>query len=169
VTDATPNLFQKVIQRFASLRPVAAVFRHVFHHVDRAVARLFRGRTLSGLLAGVPNILLTTTGARSGESRTVPLVGVPVAGGRTAIVGTRWGSEHDPAWSHNLTANPRAVVQRGEQRLDVLARRVAAGPEYDTIMGRADDVYVGFARYRARITRRTVPIYVLEPVATANA
>jgi deazaflavin-dependent oxidoreductase (nitroreductase family) len=161
----TPNRFQRTIQHIASLRPVAAVFRHTFHHVDRWSLGPLRGRTLSGVLAGVPNNMLTTTGARTGRSRTVPLIGLPVAGGGTAIVGTRWGSEHHPGWYHNLTSDPRALVQRGADRIEVVARRVPVGGEYDAIMRQADAVYVGFPRYRRRISGRAVRVFVLEPVS----
>ena len=160
-TVATPNLAQRTIQHVASLRPVAAVFRHTFHHVDRWVLGVLRGRTLSGVLAGVPNIMLTTTGAKSGSPRTVPLVGVPLDGDDIAIIGTRWGSQHDPGWSHNLTAHPRADMERDGEHVDVTARRVPPGDEYDAIMCRADEVYVGFAKYRRRITHREVPVFVL--------
>jgi deazaflavin-dependent oxidoreductase (nitroreductase family) len=161
-TVRTPNRVQRVMQHIASLRPVAAVFRHTFHHIDRWGLGLLRGRTLSSVLAGVPNILLTTTGAQTGRPRTVPLVGVPLDGGATALVGTRWGSEHNPGWSYNLMKEPRAVVERDGQRFDVVARRVVDGDEYAAIMRRADQVYVGFAKYRRRITRRDVPVFVLE-------
>ena len=164
MTAATPNVLQRMIQHIASLRPVAAIFRHTFHHVDRVAVRVFGGRTLSGILAGVPNIMLTTTGARSGEPRTVPLVGVPLASGDLAIVGTRWGSQHDPGWSHNLTAEPHAVVERDGRRDAVTARRVTDRDEYDAILRRADEVYVGFAKYRRRISRRTVPVFLLTRV-----
>jgi deazaflavin-dependent oxidoreductase (nitroreductase family) len=150
-----------MIQRIASLRPVAAVFRHTFHHIDRWGLAALRGRTLSGVLAGVPNIMLTTTGAKSGKARTVPLVGVPLDAGAIAVIGTRWGSQHNPGWSYNLANDPRAVVERGGTRIEVAARRVEDPDEYDAIMRRADDVYVGFAKYRRRISRRTVPIFVL--------
>jgi len=68
----TANPVQRVMQWFASLRPVAFVFRHTFHLVDRALLRPLRGRTLSSVVAGIPNIMLTTTGARTGQRRTVP-------------------------------------------------------------------------------------------------
>jgi deazaflavin-dependent oxidoreductase (nitroreductase family) len=120
-------------------------------------------------LAGVPDVLLTTTGARSGEPRTVPLVGLSRSDGATAIVGTRWGSQHNPGWFYNLTKDPRAVVQCGEEQVEVVARRVVDDGEYDEIMRQADAVYVGFARYRRRISRRAVPIFVLQPQATVAA
>jgi deazaflavin-dependent oxidoreductase (nitroreductase family) len=157
-----PNHVQRMMQHIASLRPVAAVFRHTFHHIDRWGLGILRGRTLSSVIAGVPNIMLTTTGAKTGKLRTVPLVGVPVEGGRIAVVGTRWGSEHNPGWSYNLTEDPHAVVERDGERIEVVARRVLDRDEYDAIMCRADEVYVGFPKYRRRISRRAVPVFVLE-------
>ena len=75
-----PNAVQRTMQRIASLRPVAFVFRHTFHHIDRAAVGVLGGRTVSGIVAGVPNVMLTSTGARTGRPRTVPLVGIDVRG-----------------------------------------------------------------------------------------
>jgi len=161
-----PNAVQRTMQRLASLRPVAFVFRHTFHHIDRAAVGLLRGRTVSGIVAGVPNIMLTSTGAHTGRHRTVPLVGIDVAGG-VAIVGTRFGSPHHPGWYHNLLADPRAVMVRRDEAVDVVARPVVPGAEYDAIMSAADRVYSGFPAYRRRISARTIPVFVLQPVPAA--
>lgn len=167
MTSSGPTRFQRGFQRFASLRPVAFAFRHTAHHLDRATARLFKGRILSNWLAGLPNILLTTTGARSGEQRTVPLVGIEVAGS-LAVVGTRFGSDQHPGWYHNLLADPRATIEVHGERSDVTARLVPDGPEYDRIMATADTVYAGYALYRQRITARRIPIFVLDPRSEAS-
>jgi deazaflavin-dependent oxidoreductase (nitroreductase family) len=127
-----------------------------------------RRRGLSSVLGGVPEILLTTTGARTGRQRTVPLVGIDLSDGTTAIVGTRWGAQHEPGWSHNLTANPYAKIEHPGQGHTVVARRVPPGAEYDAIMSVADKMYLGFARYRPRITQREIPIYVLKPAPAAD-
>lgn len=158
---AGPNAFQRGFQRFASLRPVAWLFRHSAHHLDRATAKLTGGRTLSSMLAGIPEIMLTTTGARSGEPRTVPLVGLNVDGD-IAIVGTRFGSEQHPGWYHNLMKDPHAEVEVNGTRTPVVARSVPDGPEYDRIMALADSVYAGYAKYRVRIKGRRIPVFVLE-------
>ena len=159
---AQPNAFQKGFQRFASLPPVAWAFRHTAHHLDRVAVKVFKGRTVSGMLAGIPNIMLTTTGAKSGEPRTVPLVGLPVGDG-LAIIGTRFGSDQHPGWYHNLSKDPHAVVEQNGRRTEVVARRVPPGDEYDSIMAQADTVYAGYAKYRERITDREIPIFVLDP------
>ena len=150
-TVTTPNRVQRMMQHIASLRPVAAVFRHTFHHIDRwglgiSATAQQRHRRRAEHHAHHHR-------RQAGKQRTVPLVGVPVDGGRIAVVGTRWGSQHDPGWSYNLTADPRAVIERDGQHIEVMARRVLDRDEYDAIMRRADEVYVGFAKYRRRITR----------------
>ena len=157
------NPVQRFIQGVASLRPVASVFRHTFHHLDKALYRLLGQRTVSGILAGVPNIMLTTTGAKTGRLRTVRVIGVPVDGS-VAVIGTRWGSETTPGWAYKPRSRSAGVDQaRDGTRTSVTARRVAEGTEYVTILSDADRIYLGFPRYRGRITKRQVPVFVLEP------
>jgi deazaflavin-dependent oxidoreductase (nitroreductase family) len=156
------NWVQRMMQRMASLRPVASVFRHTFHHLDKVMYRLLGRRTVSAIIAGVPNIMVTTTGAKTGRQRTVPVVGVPVDGG-IAVIGTRWGSRTAPGWSYNLDHDPHAVIERNGERTPVVARRVPEGPEYEAIFRAAERAYLGFPKYRRRIKHRQVPIFVLEP------
>lgn len=162
-----PNPLQRAFQRFASLRPIAWVFRHTAHHLDRWTARFTGGRTLSGMLAGIPNIMLTTVGAKSGQPRTVPLVGLNIDG-NIAIVGTRFGSDQHPGWYHNLMKNPAATVEVNRTRTEVVARPVPRGAEYDRVMALADTVYTGYVKYRERITDREIPIFMLEPRPTSS-
>ena len=157
-----PNRFQRGFQKFASLRPVAAVLRPTAHRLDAITAKLFGGRTVSSALAGIPNIFLTTTGAKSGELRTVPLVGLNIDGS-IAIIGTRFGSDRHPGWYFNLLATPQATVEVKGVRTEVVARLVDDPAEYDRIMALADSVYAGYAKYRERITDRTIPVFVLDP------
>ena len=73
------------------------------HLVDRPLLRLTRGRL--SFASGYPVLLLTTTGAKSGRSRTIPLLYVEWGDG-IAIIGTRFGSTRHPGWYHNLRADP---------------------------------------------------------------
>ncbi len=66
-----------------------------------------------GLLAGLPVIMLTTTGAKSGLPRPMPLVGIPM-GDDVAVIGSNYGQERTPGWVHNLLANPAATVDYHE-------------------------------------------------------
>ena len=97
-----------------SSRAVAPFLRKTMHLADRPLLRLTRGRL--SLASGYPVLLLTTTGAKSGKPRTIPLLYVECGDG-IAIVGTRFGSTRHPGWYHNLRARPEATVQiRGERR-----------------------------------------------------
>ena len=155
-----PNRFQRLNQRLAATRFLAFVFRHSFPHIDRLAARHLRGRTVSAVIAGLPNILLTTTGVRSGRPRAVPLVAIPFETG-VAVIATRFGAQSHPAWYHNLVADHHAIAEISGRRIPVVAEEIASGDTYDEIMRRADLVYAGFRSYRARITQRHIPVFLL--------
>ena len=155
------NGLQRAIRRFASSGPGSWFFARVLHHVDRPVYRLSGERfTLTSLLAGLPMAMLTTTGAKSGEPRTVPVLGLPTPDG-LAVISSNYGQRNHPAWYHNLRANPDTTVQVGSERREVHAR--AARPEErGRLWERAVDTYAGFGDYQQRADRE-IPLIVLEP------
>jgi len=110
-----------------------------------------------------PMLLLTTTGRRSGQARTVPLLYME-DGGRFVVVGSNGGRPQPPAWLLNLTANPRAEVQVGKLRHRVQAEILhgAASGDLWTRLGR---FYAGWAHYQT-LTDRSIPVVVLTPVRT---
>ncbi|HEV7759894.1 MAG TPA: nitroreductase/quinone reductase family protein, partial [Acidimicrobiales bacterium] len=102
------NGFQRLVWKVSSSRPGSWLFAKTLHHVDRVLLRISGGRaSVPGVLAGLPVVTLATTGARTGNRREVPLVGVP-AGEQLAVIGTRFGQPHTPGWYYNLRAEPRA-------------------------------------------------------------
>lgn len=117
--------------------------------------------TVPGLVAGLPVIMLTTTGAKSGRSRTMPLLGIPVDGD-IAVIGSNFGQKRTPGWVHNLEADPTAVVAyRG---VDVqVSGRLASDAEADEAFGAAATVYPGYGKYRLRASHRTIRVFVLSP------
>ena len=146
----------------ASSGPGAWFLSRVLHRLDRGLMRLSGGRLmLSELVVGVPTILITTTGARSGQLRTLPLVAVP-DGERLLLVASNWGGERNPGWYYNLKANPacEAVVE-GERRQYVA--RELEGEERKRAWKRAMAVYPGYRAYRQRAAQRTIPVMALEP------
>ena len=157
-----PNILQKAVQWLAATTPVAALLVPLAHRADRLVLRLSGGRTTAvGLLAGLPLITLTTVGAKSGQLRSVPLVGIP-DGERLILVASNFGQEHHPAWYHNLRKNPYASVAiRGRPR-SYRAEEVS-GAEYDRCWARAVTLYAGYAAYKTRTGGRQIPILVLTP------
>jgi deazaflavin-dependent oxidoreductase (nitroreductase family) len=156
------NLFQRMIQSFASTRPGAWLFAKLLRHVDDLFAKVTGGRVSApGLLAGLPVIDLSTTGRKSGVRRTSHLISVPV-GDTLALLGTNFGQKATPAWVFNLEADPHADVTYKDRTLPVVARP-ASDAEYAEVMLNSASVYGGYAKYRQRITGRTVRIFVLEP------
>jgi deazaflavin-dependent oxidoreductase (nitroreductase family) len=116
------------------------------------------GRT-TGMLEGAPVVLLTTTGARSGEPRTAPTLGL-VDGDRVVVVASNAGSPTHPAWYHNLLADPTAIVEIGTDSFTATATTLE-GEERDRFYARMTAAAPVFAEYRAR-TEREIPVVALE-------
>lgn len=106
-------------------------------------------------------IILTTTGRRSGLPREVTLYGFEDDSG-LVVVGSYGGAVHDPDWVHNLRAEPSARVRRGKQTHDVMARE-ADGTERDRLWQLVTAEFPLYATYQRR-TRRTIPLFTLAPV-----
>jgi deazaflavin-dependent oxidoreductase (nitroreductase family) len=123
------------------------------------VYRLTPGRVL-GRVGRAPVLLLTTTGRRSGEPRTAPVVFL-ADGERMVVIGSNAGNERPPAWALNLEANPEAEVQVRGTRAKVRAR-ITEGEERDELWRQMNGQYAGFDDYRER-THRHINVFVLEP------
>ncbi|MGP0101550.1 MAG: nitroreductase/quinone reductase family protein [Solirubrobacteraceae bacterium] len=123
------------------------------------IYRATRGRLLSKV-GRAPVLLLTSTGRRSGQQRTAPVLYL-AEGERLVVIGSNAGNERAPAWSHNLTANPDAEVQIRGRRRQVRAR-VAEGEERAELWRKMNEQYAGFAQYDEN-TSREIPVFVLEP------
>ncbi|MCU0494567.1 MAG: nitroreductase family deazaflavin-dependent oxidoreductase [Chloroflexaceae bacterium] len=130
--------------------------------LDRLVVRLTGGRhSFTSFCTGLPLIWLTTLGAKSGQPRTVPLIGMPV-GRELMIIASNWGQAHYPAWYHNLRANPAVSVRSGGSTGRYLAREVS-GDERERCWALAVARYPGYAGYKQRATQRTIPVVLLAP------
>jgi deazaflavin-dependent oxidoreductase (nitroreductase family) len=161
---AEANVVQRGIRRFAASGPGSFVFARILDHLDRPVYRATRGRhTLTSLLAGLPTVVLTTTGARSGRRCSVPLVGLPTPDG-IAVIGSNYGQRHHPAWYHNL---------RADQNAELDGRRVHAveveGERRARIWEQALKIYPGYSTYERRASNRRIGVFVLEPVTPGTA
>jgi len=126
------------------------------------VHRLSRGRLL-GRVAGMPVLLLTTTGRRSGKPSTTPLTFFR-DGADLVVIASNGGSDRPPAWSLNLQRNPRAVVRIGTGELAVTAR-TATAEERERLWAEITATYAGYARYQQRTARR-IPVLLLTPDGT---
>ena len=156
------NRFQKALRRFAASGPGSWLFARVLYRIDKPVYRLARGRfSFAGLLAGLPVVMLTTTGAQSGRQRTVPVLGLPTPDG-LAVIASNYGRRRHPAWYHNLRADPQGevAVDDGEPRR---FRAVEAeGDQRARIWEIALKIYPGFSQYERRASHRDIGVFVLE-------
>lgn len=107
-----------------------------------------------------PMLLLDHVGARSGVERTIPLVYVE-DGDDVVLVASKGGYPKNPAWYHNLRANPDTTVQIGRERRPVRAR-VAGPEERERLWPKAVATYSGYRDYQER-TERQIPLVILEP------
>ena len=118
-----------------------------------------RGGRVGGYHATMQLLLLTTTGARSGQRRAVPLTYVP-DGDRYIVTAGNAGSDRHPAWYHNLLANPDATVEVGTDAFSTVAV-IAGEPERDALYDLFAAAYPQLGEYQAQ-TRRQIPIVVLK-------
>jgi deazaflavin-dependent oxidoreductase (nitroreductase family) len=123
------------------------------------VYRASRGRLL-GHLAGMPVLLLTTTGRRSGKRRTVALTYLR-EGADLVVIGSFGGSDLPPAWWLNLQRDPQASVLIGGTTSEVTAR-AATRAEHDRLWPLVTATHPGYAHYQER-TARLIPIVMLTP------
>jgi deazaflavin-dependent oxidoreductase (nitroreductase family) len=106
------------------------------------------------------NVTLVVTGRRTGERRSIPLYGFE-DGHRIVIVGSRGGSSRNPAWVHNLRAEPRASIKVGGEVREIRASEVD-GAERDRLWELVSEQFPLYRTYQARASRR-IPLFVLEP------
>lgn len=130
---------------------------------NNAVVDEFRSNDgkVGGQFAGMDMLLLTTTGAKSGQPRLAPLAYHRVDG-KLIIVGSFAGADINPAWVHNLRAQSSAHVEIGTESFDVNARELSPA-ERDVAFPKITAAAPGFADYQAKTTR-VIPLFELQPV-----
>jgi deazaflavin-dependent oxidoreductase (nitroreductase family) len=129
---------------------------------NRAIIEEFRANDgkVGGPFEGAPVLLLTATGAKSGQRRTTPVVYLP-DGDRLVIFASKGGAPNNPGWYHNLRANPSATVEVGTDTVDVDAV-VTEGDERDRLFRKQAALYPQFADYEKKTTRQ-IPVIALQP------
>jgi deazaflavin-dependent oxidoreductase (nitroreductase family) len=115
-----------------------------------------------GVLRGMPIIVLTMKGAKTGKIRKVPLMRVE-KDGRYAAVASLGGAPNHPVWYYNIKANPRLQLQDGPNRYDMVARELS-GEERQMWWDVAVQAYPDYADYQTK-TDREIPVFVLEPAS----
>ncbi len=129
---------------------------------NRKVIDEFRANEgkVGGPFEGADVLLLTSTGAKSGEQRTTPVV-YQRDGDRMVIFASKAGAPDNPAWYHNLRANPTATVEVGSDTLDVEAL-VIEGDERERLFRRQVERHPQFGEYEKKTTRQ-IPVVALQP------
>ncbi len=128
---------------------------------DRQIIEEFRANrgNVGGQLAGAPLLLLTTTGAKSGQPRTRPLVYLSEGGHIYVFAGNR-GAQTNPAWYHNLVAHPDVIVELGPEKFE--ARAIVVDSAEGERLGHIQIQKIpALAELAAKITRK-VPVVLLE-------
>jgi deazaflavin-dependent oxidoreductase (nitroreductase family) len=135
-----------------------------FHDLNQSLVNEYRenGGKVSGMFAGTPLLLLTTTGAKSGKPRVTPLI-YTTDGDRLVIIASKGGAPTNPDWYHNLVANPVATVELGTEKFQVRAN-VANPADRDCLYAKMVEKWPGFAEYEKKTTRK-IPVFVLERVS----
>jgi len=134
---------------------------HNQHDYNQRLIEEFRAdRSNNGeAFKGRPLLLLTTTGARSGQRRTTPMMYVS-DGNRLLVIASNAGAPKHPAWYYNLLAHPRVTVEVGKETYDATAI-VTEGAERQRLWTRIVEQYPFFADHQAKITRQ-IPVIALE-------
>jgi deazaflavin-dependent oxidoreductase (nitroreductase family) len=113
---------------------------------------------VGGGFDGAPMVLITTTGAKSGQKRTNPLVSQP-SGDVLYIFASKAGAPTNPDWYYNLLAHPEVEVEFGDDKFSAVASTVE-GPERDRIYAKQVEVFPGFGDYE-KATDRVIPVVEL--------
>ena len=130
----------------------------VADHVERYERT---GGREGGEFNGVPCVILTTTGRKSGKTRKTPLVRVSNGDGYL-VIASMGGQPKHPVWYLNLVADPEVMLQDGPDRRSYRAR-VVEGPERDELWAVAVAAYGDYADYQERCDRQ-IPVVALDPV-----
>jgi deazaflavin-dependent oxidoreductase (nitroreductase family) len=130
--------------------------------IDPPLLRWTGGRVSS--VYPVPIMLLTTTGAKTGAPRTLPLLYVNDGDG-ILLIASNYGKPTHPAWYRNLVANPKVEVLAGKRSGTYTAKEITDPEERDRAWQLALDEYAGYGDYEARTGGRKIPLIRLERAA----
>lgn len=139
---------------------IAKPMLHLFGAINTWMYRLSGGRLGGRWMYGAPILLLVTTGRKSGQRRTSPLLYLK-DGERVILVGSQGGMSTSPHWVANAAANPDVEIEIGSERFEMTARR-ASKEEKARYWPDLVKMYPDYADYQARTTR-DIPVLILEP------
>jgi deazaflavin-dependent oxidoreductase (nitroreductase family) len=157
-----PDPVRRLVQKATKIVPMSWIPPRALVSVDRTVFRLSRGRTtLSAWISGLPIIMLTTTGARTGEPRTLPVLAFP-DGDHLVLMASNFGRPSHPGWYYNLRADASVLISWKGSRVAMRARELI-GEERQRYIERSLAAYPWWAPYHRRAAPRQIPVIMLEP------
>lgn len=149
----------------ARTRPVTWLYLHVFPHIDRVLLRMTGGRF--GVSIGQRNLLLITTGAKTGKRRSVPLLYFTDSD-RIIVIASNGGRQRHPAWLHNLRAYPNVEVI-ASKRSGCYKAHETSGEERERLWAKVVGINPGYSTYQARARGRLIPVVALTPHHTPES
>lgn len=154
--------WQKIVQRLSATGPASWLLARVLHRVDILLFRITKGSiSATSVLTGLPIFMVTTTGAKTGSSHSLPLLGLR-EGEKIALIASNFGQARNPAWYHNLIAHPDVLIDIEGSTLGYSAREVH-GDEREALWSKAVELYAGFNAYKQRAKDRHIPVVILTP------
>jgi len=153
--------YGRLLRRIGGMKWFSWLSVNALVPVDRYLYRATNGRLSLMHVGGesaLPTLLLTTTGRKSGQPRTTPVLYLKDAG-RLVIVASNFGQERHPQWSENLLADPEADVQVHAERRHVSAR-LADEAELRSLWPALLEIYPGWEAYRGRTDRSFRAFYL---------
>lgn len=152
--------YRELVNKFSTTAVGRFIGKTLAARIDPALYKLSGGRVTSVGPQVIPQLVLTTTGRKSGKERSVQL-GYTADGKDYIVVASNWGGEKHPAWSYNLDADPTAKVQLGKDIKRVMARRLSSD-EKKAIWPKLVANVPQYATYVLR-TDRDIKVYRLSP------
>ena len=154
------SIYERTLERFARTSAGYWFVTRVAPKLDPPLLRISGGRVSS--VYPVPVMLLTTTGAKSGLPRTLPLLSLS-DGDSLVLVASNYGRPGNPAWYRNLKVNPTVDVLAGKRSGRYTASEITDTTERANAWAQAVDLYAGYGDYEVRATNRTIPLIRLQP------
>ena len=158
-----PNALQKSITRFYMLPVLTPLWARVQHPIDTLFLKLSRNKySLTEIIGGIKIIQLTTIGAKTGRSYTLPLLAT-FNETQIVLIASNFGTLHNPGWYYNLKKNPECQININGTLGKYIARETT-GEEREKYWRKAVSVYEGYEMYKKRAFYRKIPVFLLEPV-----
>jgi deazaflavin-dependent oxidoreductase (nitroreductase family) len=151
---------RRIVQVVSSTRAFAKVAPYVLPALDRLVHRSTGGRVMLGARM-LPSVVLTSTGARSGQPRQTPLACMPAEDGTFVLVGSNFGRPGHPAWTGNLIRNPNARINWKGRDIPVTAA-LLEGAERARVWDAVVRFWPPYAKYAERVERE-IRLFRLTP------